>query len=68
MPVFRILCLASGLLERSEETEAEDVVEVLAGKSLDDGFERIEVWPDDRRVAVLRPAGVKPDKLPVPAG
>ncbi len=56
MSVFRILCLAGGLLKEWEELEAEDVVQALNARTLGHGCERVEVWSEGHRVAVLRPA------------
>ena len=59
MPVsmFRILCLSGGILQEWEEVEAGDVLEALGARRAGQGCERIEVWCEGRRVAVLRPAG-----------
>ena len=56
MSVFRILCLTGGRLKEWEELEAEDVVEALDSRTLGHGCERVEVWSEGQRVAVLRPA------------
>jgi hypothetical protein len=53
MPVFRIICLAGGVLEEWEEVEADDLVDALSVRSVGHACERVEVWQEGRRVAVL---------------
>jgi len=56
MPVFRIIGLSSGVLEEWEEFEAKDVLEALSARTVGHGQERVEVWREGKRVAVLGPA------------
>ena len=54
MSVFRILYLTGGVLEGWEEVEADNVVDALQARRAELLCERIEVWTDDKRTAVLR--------------
>lgn len=56
MPTFRILCLAGGLLEEWQEVESQNLVDALRARKVGRGCDRVEVWTNDKRVAVLRPA------------
>ena len=54
MSVFRILYLGGGVLEGWEEVEADNVVDALQARRAERVCERIEVWTEGKRTAVLR--------------
>ena len=54
MSVFRILYLGGGVLEGWEEVEADNVVDALQARRAERLCERIEVWTEGKRTAVLR--------------
>jgi hypothetical protein len=57
--MFRILALAGGVLVEWEELEADGLVEALSERSVGQNCERVEIWREGARVAVLGPARVK---------
>jgi hypothetical protein len=60
MPVFRIICLSAGVLEEWEEFEAAGLVEALGARNIGHACERVEVWREGKRVAVLGGTRTKP--------
>ena len=54
MQNFRIMFFQGGMLEEYESLEAESALQVVQGLSGHSFSGRIEVWAEDKRVAVVR--------------